>query len=98
LPDRLDRTAIQQLLQSLEIQRDYATLVNDALTGADADSRKLRFVRQLPWQLLQHAHALKLQQRLSAAAFDLIGQVVDMPDAIARAAVQGRTPSSGRWN
>lgn len=89
LPDRLDRTAIQQLLQSLEIQRDYATLVNDALTGADADSRKLRFVRQLPWQLLQHAHALKLQQRLSAAAFDLIGQVVDVPDAIARAAVQG---------
>lgn len=89
LPDRLDQTAIQQLLQSLKLQRDYATLVNDALTGADADSRKLRFVRQLPWQLLQHAHALKLQQRLSAAAFDLIGQVVDMPDAIARAAVQG---------
>ncbi|WP_449105405.1 dermonecrotic toxin domain-containing protein [Pseudomonas mohnii] len=89
LPARLDRTAIQQLLQSLEIQRDYATLVNDALTGADAESRKLRFVRQLPWQLLQHAHALKLQQHLSAAAFDLIGQVVDMPDAIARAAVQG---------
>ena len=88
LPDRLDRTAIQQLLQSLEIQRDYATLVKDALTGADADSRKLRFVRQLPWQLLQHAHALKLLQRLSAAAFDLIGQVVDMPDAVARATVR----------
>ncbi|WP_248914852.1 dermonecrotic toxin domain-containing protein [Pseudomonas moorei] len=89
LPDRLDQAAIQQLLQSLDLQRDYARLVSDALTGADADSRKLRFIQQLPWQLLQHAHALKLQQRLSSGAFDLIAQAVDMPDAIARAAVQG---------
>jgi hypothetical protein len=91
LPDRLNQEAVQQLLQSLNIQRDYAKLVTDTLTlpGADADTRKLRFVQQLPWQLLQHAHALKLQQHLSASAFDLISQVLDMPDAIARAAVQG---------
>ncbi|KAA0961746.1 dermonecrotic toxin domain-containing protein [Pseudomonas sp. ANT_H12B] len=89
LPDRLDQQAVQQLLQSLNIQRDYAKLVTDTLTGGEASIRKLRFVQQLPWQLLQHAHALKLQQRLSASAFDLIWQLLDMPDAIARAAVQG---------
>ena len=91
LPDRLNPEAVQQLLQSLNIHSDYAKLVKDKLTqaGADADSRTRRFVQQLPWQLLQHAHALKLQQRLSAGAFDLIQQVLDMPDAMARAAVQG---------
>jgi hypothetical protein len=91
LPDRLNQEAVQHLLQSLNIQSDYAKLVTDTLThaGTDAESRKLRFVQQLPWQLLQHAHALKLQQHLSASAFDLIQQVLDMPDAIARAAVQG---------
>lgn len=91
LPDRLNQEAVQQLLQSLNIQSDYAKRVTDTLThaGADAESRKLRFIQQLPWQLLQHAHALKLQQRLSADAFDLICQVLDMPDAVARATVQG---------
>lgn len=91
LPERLNQAAVQQLLQSLDIQSDYAKLVTERLTeaGADAVSRKLRFVQQLPWQLLQHAHALKLQQHLSASAFDLIRQVLDMPDAVARAAVQG---------
>jgi hypothetical protein len=91
LPDRLDQDAVRQLLQSLNIQSDYAKLVTDTLTdaGADAENRKLCFVQQLPWQLLQHAHALKLQQRLGASAFDLIWQVLDMPDAIARGAVKG---------
>ncbi|MBV6822992.1 dermonecrotic toxin domain-containing protein [Pseudomonas sp. PD9R] len=90
LPERLNQEAVRQLLQSLNIERDYAKVLTDTLTnsGADADSRKLRFVRQLPWQLLQHAHALKLQQRLSAGAFDLIWQVLDMPDAIARGTVK----------
>lgn len=91
LPDRLDQDAVKQLLQSLNIKEDYNKVVTDALTGtgADAASRRLRFVRQLPWQLLQHAHALKLQQQLTAGGFDLICQVLDMPDALARAAVTG---------
>jgi hypothetical protein len=91
LPDRLNQNAVRQLVQSLNIHSDYATRVTDALTkaGTDADKRKQRFIQQLPWQLLQHAHALKLQQHLSASAFDLIRQVLDMPDAIARAAVTG---------
>ncbi|EJM00139.1 hypothetical protein PMI18_03238 [Pseudomonas sp. GM102] len=91
LPDRLNQDAVRQLVQSLNIHSDYAKQVTDALTktGTDADRRKQRFIQQLPWQLLQHAHALKLQQRLSASAFDLICQVLDMPDAIARAAVAG---------
>ncbi|MCK8663400.1 hypothetical protein M1M11_00640 [Pseudomonas azerbaijanoccidens] len=90
LPDGLNQTAVQQLLRSLNISSTYARKVTETLTGTseDAISRKLRFVQQLPWQLLQHAHALKLQHRLSASAFDLISQVLDMPDAVARALVK----------
>ncbi|RON13360.1 dermonecrotic toxin domain-containing protein [Pseudomonas frederiksbergensis] len=91
LPQGLDQSAVRQLLLSLNIQQTYAKLVIDSLSNksADADIRRLRFIRQLPWQLMQHAHAQKLQQRLSDSAFDLIRQVMDMPDAIARAAVNG---------
>ncbi|MGH8349993.1 MAG: dermonecrotic toxin domain-containing protein, partial [Pseudomonas sp.] len=91
LPEGLDQTAVRQLLQSLNIAQGYATRVAQALSGAtaDAESRMLRFVKQLPWQLQQHAHELKLVQRLSNSAFDLLRQVLDMPDATARAAVQG---------
>jgi hypothetical protein len=91
LPEGLDQAAIRQLLLSLDIARNYARQVSDSLTkqAADAESRLLRFVKQLPWQLLQHAHELKLQQRLSDSAFDLLRQVLDMPDAIARATVGG---------
>jgi hypothetical protein len=89
LPEGLNQNVIQQLLQSLHIESDFAKSVDDKLTGADSDVRKLRFAQQLPWQLLQHAHELMLQQRLSTGAFDLICQVLDMPDATARASVDG---------
>jgi hypothetical protein len=91
LPEGLNEAAVRQLLLSLNLQSDFAKRVTDSLSekSADADQRKQCFFQQLPWQLLQHAHALKLQQRLSASAFDLIWQVLDMPDAVARTAVQG---------
>ncbi|MCU7251358.1 dermonecrotic toxin domain-containing protein [Pseudomonas koreensis] len=91
LPDNLDQTAVRQLLSSLAIASTYSAKVTDALTANDAEgrARKQRFIRQLPWQLLQHAHALQLQQQLSASAFDCLLQIFDMPDGIARATVQG---------
>lgn len=91
LPEGLDQAAVRQLLQSLNIVQSYAAQVTQTLSGAtaDAEGRMQRFVKQLPWQLLQHAHELKLLQRLSGSAFDLLRQVLDMPDATARATVQG---------
>jgi hypothetical protein len=91
LPEGLDQSAVRQLLLSLNIAQNYVKQVTDSLSNkaADVESRMLRFVKQLPWQLLQHAHELKLQQRLSDSAFDLLRQVLDMPDAIARSSVEG---------
>ncbi|MBP5946820.1 hypothetical protein ICA15_22630 [Pseudomonas sp. P116] len=91
LPAKLDQSAVQQLLLSLEIPTTYATTVVDALSDTNplAQERKQRFYRQLPWQLLQHAHGLKLQQQLSSDAFDYLCQVLDMPDGLARETVAG---------
>ncbi|MGN8342604.1 dermonecrotic toxin domain-containing protein [Pseudomonas sp. SMV71] len=91
LPDGLNEAAIRQLLLSLDIPTVYQRTVVDTLSGSGVEARqsKQRFGRQLPWQLLQYAHALHLQQHLSPTAFDLIRQVLDMPDAIARQAVAG---------
>ena len=91
LPDSLNETAVKQLLLSLDIATSYKQHVLDKLSGTteDVQQRKQRFHQQLPWQLLQYAHARCLQQYLSPSAFDLIHQVLDMPDAIARQAVRG---------
>jgi hypothetical protein len=91
LPKGLDQSAVRQLLLSLEIPTRYSEKVSQALatTTVAGLARQQIFFRQLPWQLLQHAHALKLQQHLSETAFSYIRQVLDMPDAIARAAVAG---------
>lgn len=91
LPTGLDQQAVRSLLLSLNVATTFADKITKALSvdGVDAGQRKQRFLRQLPWQLLQHAHQLQLQQRLSTKAFDLISQVLDMPDAVARATVPG---------
>ncbi|WP_433861688.1 dermonecrotic toxin domain-containing protein [Pseudomonas thivervalensis] len=91
LPVGLNETAVRQLLSSLDISTAYRTQIVDRLSGSGAQVQqsKRRFRRQLPWQLLQHAHARHLQQHLSSRAFDLIRQVLDMPDAIARSVVEG---------
>lgn len=91
LPDNLNEAAVRQMLLSLDIATTYRQNVVDRLSSTDAEAqqRRQRFRRLLPWQLLQHAHARHLQQHLSPTGFDLIRQVLDMPDAIARQAVEG---------
>lgn len=91
----LTPTVIRQVLARLTLKQDNQAYLNEKLTTGKpgADEREQRFIRQLPWQLLQHAHALRLQERLSPTGLDLIEQILDMPDATARAAVEGATAS-----
>lgn len=91
----LTESTVRQLLANLKIAKDGQDRLKEKLETDQpgAQERERRFVQQLPWQLLQHAHALKLQEQLSDAGYILIRQVFDMPDAIARAAVDGATAS-----
>ena len=91
----LTESTVRQLLANLKIASDGQDYLKEKLQTDQpgASERERRFVRQLPWQLLQHAHALKLQEQLSDTGYNLIRQVFDMPDAIARATLEGATAS-----
>ncbi|WP_434657380.1 hypothetical protein J3P96_12125 [Pseudomonas sp. R3-56] len=91
LPDHLNEAALRQMLLSLGTSTRYRAHVLDKLSDSaeGIEQRKSRFYQQLPWQLLQHAHARYLQQNLSSLAFSLISQVFDMPDSIARLEADG---------
>lgn len=89
LPSALDAQTLKTRIQALDINGAYQTYIKALLGPAslDFEQRATRFAKQLPWQLMQYAHGMMLQRQLSPAAFGLIQQVMDMPDAIARATV-----------
>ncbi|WP_415769209.1 dermonecrotic toxin domain-containing protein [Pseudomonas sp. LB3P38] len=91
IPEDMDQSYIRDLIRNLKLGEHQQKTLNEAFadTQADATDRRKRFYTQLPWQLMHYAHTEKLQERLSETGFDLIRQVMDMPDAIARAAVDG---------
>ncbi len=90
---RLTETVVRQMLTQSKIRDDYHAYLTEHLSAGKpgVEQRRKDFSQQLPWQLLQHAHTFKLQERLSDRGFDMIQQVFDMPDAIARACVAGAT-------
>jgi len=92
---QLTESTIRPFLLKLNIAQATQDYLKEKLASGQpgALERELRFIRQLPWQLLQQAHALKLQERLSEAGYNLIRQVFDMPDAVARATISGATAS-----
>ncbi|QOY72764.1 DUF6543 domain-containing protein [Pseudomonas sp. OST1909] len=89
LPSTLDAQTLKTRIQALNINAAYQTYIKSFLGPASSDfeQRSTRFAKQLPWQLMQYAHGMKLQNQLSPTAFGLIQQIMDMPDAIARATV-----------
>lgn len=91
IPEDMDQRYIRDLIRNLKLGEHQQKTLNEAFadTQANAADRRKRFYMQLPWQLMHYAHTEKLQERLSETGFDLIRQVMDMPDAIARAAVDG---------
>ena len=93
LPAGLDAGAVRQMTLQLNIKSAYTALLKARLTGSDpqVNISRQRFMRQVPWQLLHHGHALMLQERISKGAFDVLKQVLDMPDGIARGLINGAT-------
>ncbi len=93
LPNTLNASAVIQMVRQLDLKAAYQKRLNsllDVSTPAGRERRRL-FCRQLPWQTLQYAHELALQEQLSAQALSWVQQVFDMPDAVARATLAGAT-------
>lgn len=91
LSSQLDAEALETRIHALDIGGTYREHLRPLFTAVTPDllERQNRFARQLPWQLMQHAHAQLLNNQLTATAFGYIQQIMDMPDSIARAAVTG---------
>lgn len=91
IPEKMDEPYIKNLIRTLKPGEHQRALLDAAFadTQPEAAERRRRFHAQVPWQLLLYAHGEKLQERLSENGFNLIRQIMDMPDAIARAAVGG---------
>ena len=91
LPATLDASAVVQMVRQLDLNSVYQKLLQNHLDTKTDEGRKRRelFCRQLPWQILQYAHELRLQERLTTQALSHVQQVFDMPDALARAALDG---------
>lgn len=91
LPPGLNADYVKKLLRNLKLGALQQSVLETAFasTNANAASYRTLFAKQLPWQLLHYAHSEKLRERLSETGFDLIAQVMNMPDAIARAALTG---------
>ncbi|KQM50905.1 hypothetical protein ASE80_08180 [Pseudomonas sp. Leaf15] len=91
LPATLDASAVVQMVRQLDLNSLYQKLLQSQLDVNTDEGRKRRglYCRQLPWQTLQYAHEQRLQERLTAQALSHVQQVFDMPDALARAALEG---------
>ncbi|WLH82313.1 dermonecrotic toxin domain-containing protein [Pseudomonas sp. FP2338] len=89
LPASLDASAVVQMVRQLDLKSVYQKLLQSRLAPKTDEGRKRRrlFCQQLPWQTLQYAHEQRLQERLTAQALSSVQQVFDMPDAVARAAL-----------
>ena len=89
LPASLDASAVVQMVRQLDLKSVYQKLLQSRLDPNTDEGRKRRrlFCQQLPWQTLQYAHEQRLQERLTAQALSSVQQVFDMPDALARAAL-----------
>ncbi|MGF0237860.1 hypothetical protein ACQR3P_03075 [Rhodococcus sp. IEGM1300] len=91
IPQGMDESYVKTLVRSVNIGQLQQAVLDSALadTSVGIADRKYTFSCQLPWQILHYAHTEKLQERLSESAFDLIRQIMNMPDAVAREAVDG---------
>ncbi|MGY2400805.1 dermonecrotic toxin domain-containing protein [Pseudomonas sp. SDO5271_S396] len=93
LPTGLDGHAVMQLVQQLGLKSFYQKWLDTHLDTQAVERRQrcTLFCRQLPWQVLRHAHEEHLEERLSDAAWGFVRQIFDMPDAVARDAINGVT-------
>jgi len=91
IPAGMNEPYIKNLIKNLKLGQYQQKILKEAfaLTQADSAARRKRFYMQVPWQLMHHAHVEKLQGKLSQTGFELIQQIANMPDPIARRAVEG---------
>lgn len=91
LPAGLDAPYVRELVRSLDVGAGYKVYLERSLDekAPEYPERLRQFMEQAPCALLLTAFQLKLQGKLSDAAYDYIENVLQMPDGFARLPVAG---------
>lgn len=93
LPAGLTPMYVRALVRSLDCGGEYRRLLERTLShdSPEFNQRRSRFTEQMRRQMLMAAWALKMRASLSVAAFRMIEQIAQAPDATARrdAGLQG---------
>ncbi|MFJ5295546.1 dermonecrotic toxin domain-containing protein [Pseudomonas sp. NPDC088368] len=84
---------LRSLVRSVNVGAAYTTLLRNAFNPTEPHyaARQRLFIGQLPSALMSVALPDKVQDKLSATAYEFIARVLDMPDGIAR------EPIGGAW-
>lgn len=91
VPEWLTIDYLKQLHRRLDIGRNFQTIMHPRFEPHRAgDEERCRlFSQHAPWQLLGQAMSLHLQGQLSSTALNLVEQLMEMPDHLARTPVNG---------
>lgn len=91
VPDWMTIDYLKQLHRRLDIGRNFQTIMRPRFEPhrAGDEERCRMFSQHAPWQLLAQAMSLHLQGQLSSTALNLVEQLMEMPDHLARTPVNG---------
>jgi hypothetical protein len=83
---------VRKVVEDADVGGEYRKLLAAKLsrTSGDYALRRLLFAKALPAQMLRNALEREMQGKISTAATDMIAQVVEMPDGVAREPLNGQ--------
>jgi hypothetical protein len=83
---------LHAMVHSVDVGGEYLKLLKQKLDSKNPDYpvRKTYFFEQIPTLLLVNAFQQKLEGQLSAAAYGLLENVMEMPDGVARSTLDSR--------
>ena len=88
---------VREVVKDADVGGQYRKLLAARLSPQSSDHalRRLLFVKALPAQMLRNALEREMQGKISASATDVIAQVVEMPDGMARERLHGQEITLG---
>lgn len=88
---------VRNVVDDADVGGEYRKLLAARLstTSGDYALRRLLFAKALPAQMLRNAMEREMQGKISPAATDMIAQVVEMPDGVAREPLNGQRITLG---
>ncbi|MBD8729799.1 dermonecrotic toxin domain-containing protein [Pseudomonas sp. CFBP 13710] len=88
---------VREVVKDADVGGEYRKLLAAKLSRQSGDYplRRLLFVKALPAQMVRNALEREMQGKISAAATDMIAQVVEMPDGVAREPLNGQRITLG---